>query len=419
MSASPPVDPGSGPTRAGRRAFRPLPSWAGPATRLVHGGQYPELNAGAVAPPVYQTSTFRYPAPFSEAAAHGDVYIYTREGNPSVEGPAEVLRDQEGGGAAKLFASGMGAISATALSLLSSGDEVVAPEGLYGGTTSLLRQLLPRFGVRVRLLDAATAAEPDRAVSAKTRLGLLETPTNPLLRVHDIRRWADAIHRVGGLLAVDNTFASPVNQRPIALGADLVLHSATKYLGGHSDLIAGAVVGPAELVGRIDPQYSLGAPLDPFAAFLLHRSLKTLALRVERQNRNAAAVVAALDGHPAIERLHYPGRADAGQEAIASRQMTGRGGMLGISLRGGREAVRRFLSALQIVQVASSLGGVESLVSVPRETSQRGLSDAERAAQGIDDGLVRISLGIEEPADLIRDLSEALASARGGASPSL
>jgi cystathionine beta-lyase/cystathionine gamma-synthase len=408
--------PAHGPAK-GR--FRPLPEWAGLATRLVHGGQLPELNAGAVVPPVYQTSTFRFPAVFSEAADRGAVHIYSREGNPTVAGPAELLRDLEGGEAAELFASGMGAIAATFLSFLKAGDEVVAPDGLYGGTTDLLRGFLPRFGVRVHLLDSAQARAPESAVLPATRLAFLETPTNPLLRVHDIRRWAEAVHKVGGVLAVDNTFASPVNQRPLALGADLAVHSATKYLGGHSDLLAGAVVGSSDLLGRLDPAHHLGAPLDPFAAFLLHRSLKTLALRVERQNRNAAAVIGALEGDPTVARIHYPGRADAAEEAIASRQMTGRGGMLALSLRGGAKAARRFLSALRIVQVASSLGGVESLVSVPGETSHRAYSDEQRAALGIDDGLVRISLGIEEPEDLVRDLREALTAAHAGASPAL
>lgn len=398
-------------------AFRPLPPWAGRATRLVHGGQFPDLNAGAVVPPVYQTSTFRYPAPFSEAAARGTVRIYSREGNPTVDGPTELVRDLEGGEGARLFASGMGAISAAFLSLVRAGDEVVAPDGLYGGTVDLLRELLPNLGVRVRLLDAAHAGAPEDAVSPSTRLGFLETPTNPTLRVHDIRRWAEALHARGGLLVVDNTFACPINQRPLAHGADLVVESATKYLGGHADLTAGAVVGSARLLERLDPAHHLGAPLDPFAAFLLHRSLKTLVLRVDRQNHNAAALVDALREDPSVDRVHYPGRDDPSQEAIAARQMTGRGGMLAISLREGARAAARFLSGLRIVQVAPSLGGVESLACVPRETSHRAYSETQRAALGIDDGMVRLSVGIEEPEDLVRDLREALAFARGGPTP--
>jgi cystathionine beta-lyase/cystathionine gamma-synthase len=396
------------------RRFRPLPEWATLATRLVHGGQLPDLNAGAVVPPVYQTTTFRFPAPFSEAEGRGTVHIYTREGNPTIEGPAELLRQLEGGEAARLFASGMGAIAATLLSLVRSGDEVVAPDGVYGGTTDLLRGYLPKFGVRVTLLDPRRAREPEGAVPRPVRLAFVETPSNPTLRVHDLRRWADAVHAAGGLLVVDNTFASPINQRPIGLGADVVVHSATKYLGGHSDVLAGAIVGRSEVIDSIDPAYHLGAPLDPFAAFLLHRSLRTLALRVERQNRTAAELVRALDGDPAVERIHYPGRYDAEEEAVAARQMCGRGGMFALSLRGGAPAAHRFLGALRIVQVASSLGGVESLVSMPRETSHRPYSDQERAALGIDDGLVRLSIGIEDPSDLLHDLHDALAAARTG-----
>jgi len=394
-----------------RLRYRPLPEWASPATRLVHGGQLPDLNAGAVVPPVYLTTTYRFPAPFSEAAAHGSVRLYSREGNPTVDGPNEVIRELEGGEAARLFGSGMGAISATLLSLVRAGAEVVAPAGTYGGTTDLLRVVLPKFGVRVTLLDPARARVPESAIPATTRLAFVETPSNPTLRVHDLRRWADAVHRAGGLLVVDNTFATPINQRPLALGADVVVHSATKYLGGHSDLTAGAVVGSASLLAEIDPMHHLGAPLDPFAGFLLHRSLRTLALRVERQNRTAAEIVRALEGDPAVERVHYPGRFDAEDEAIAGRQMTGRGGMLALSLRGGSAAADRFLKALQIVQVAASLGGVESLVSVPRETSHRPYSTVERAELGIDDGLVRLSVGLEDPRDLVRDLRAGLAAA--------
>jgi cystathionine beta-lyase/cystathionine gamma-synthase len=410
---------GAGLPGAVRRPFRPLPEWAGIGTRVVHGGHRPDLNAGALAAPIYQTSTFRFPAEHSEAAAAGDVYLYSRMANPSVEGPEEVLRALEGGEEARLFASGMGAITATVLSLLRTGDEVVAPADLYGGTTELLRDLLPRFGVRVRELSPEAARDPESAVSPDTRLVVLETPTNPLLRVYDIARWAAASDRVGALLAVDSTFATPVNQNPLALGADLVLHSGTKYLGGHSDLMAGGVVGPARILRRIDPKQYFGAPLDPFAGFLLHRSLKTLALRVARQNENGRRVAMALAEHPAVARVHYPGRASPEDEAVAARQMRGRGGVLSVSLAGGSAAVERFLRGLRIVHVAASFGGVESLASVPRRTSHSHLTPAELAARGIDDGLVRLSLGIEEPDDLIRDLTEALDASAASSPPPL
>ncbi len=394
--------------RARPRRFEPLPEWVQPATRLVHAGRLPDLNAGAIAPPIYQTSTFRYPAEYSEAAAQGHVHMYSRLSNPSVDGPSEVLRQLEGGEEARLFASGMGATSAVLLSLLRTGDEVVALETLYGGTTDLLEDLGARFRLQVRTVPPDAAEAPESLVRRGTKLVWLESPTNPTLTLVDLRRWAEAADSVGAVLVVDNTFATPINQNPIALGADLVVHSATKYLGGHSDLVGGAVVGPTALLGRIDPKYALGAPMDPFAAFLLARSLKTLDVRMARHNATGVQVAAALKDHPAVARVHYPGHHGPPEEALARRQMRGRGGMIALSLRGGAEAVPRFLKRLRLVQVAASLGGVESLVSVPAATSHRHLSKSQLAARGIDPGLVRISLGLEDPGDLVRDLSEAL-----------
>ena len=406
---------GESPSPAGsprRRRFDPLPDWAGPSTRLVHGARRPDLNAGAVVPPIYQTSTFHWPAAHSESAERSAAYLYTRTDNPTVELPAETVRQLEGGEAARLFASGMGAITAAVLSLLRAGEEVVALESLYGGTTDLLTDLLPRYGVRLREVPDADAREPERHVGNGTRLVVLESPTNPTLRVHDIRRWADVAHRVGATLLVDNTFATPINQNPIALGADLVVHSATKYLGGHSDLLAGIVVGSERLVGAIDAKGYLGSTADPFAAFLLARGLKTLALRVARQNESALRVAEAIRDHRSVARVHYPGWSDGVEEAIARRQMRGRGGLVSISLKGGAAAVESFLRQLRFVHVASSLGGVESLVSVPWQTSHRHLATSQLRTRGIDDGLVRLSLGIEDTADLVRDVTEALD--RGG-----
>lgn len=391
-----------------KRGFDPIPPWVGPTTQLVHGARRPDWNAGAVVPPIYQTSTFHFPAEHSEASERGQTYLYTRTDNPSVEVPTELIRRLERGEAARLFASGMGAVTATVLSLIRSGEEIVAAGGLYGGTTDLLTDLMPRFGVLVRRLSDAEARAPEGLLRANTRLVLLESPTNPLLRVHDIARWSVECDRVGALLVVDNTFATPINQTPLALGADLVVHSATKYLGGHSDLLAGALVGPERLVGRIDAKGYLGATLDPFAAYLLGRSLKTLALRVDRQNTNGARVAAALQDHPAVEHVHYPGRGSPEEEEIAARQMRGRGGVVALTLRGGAAEVDRFLRGLRFVHVASSLGGVESLASVPRLTSHRHLTAEELRAAGIGDNLVRIAFGIEDTADLVRDLTESL-----------
>jgi cystathionine beta-lyase/cystathionine gamma-synthase len=401
-------DPGLKP----RPRFDPLPEWVGPSTRLVHGARRPEYNAGSVVPPIYQTSTYHFPEKFSEAADRGGTYLYSRLANPTVEGPTEVLRQLEGGESARLFGSGMGAVMSVLLSLLKSGDEVVALDVLYGGTLDVLTDLFPGFGISVRFVSEREAREPETLLSSRTRIAWLESPTNPLLTVHDLARWAKACDSVGAILAVDNTFATPINQNPIALGADLVVHSATKYLGGHHDLLAGAVVGPTELLTRIDTKGDLGATLDPFAAFLLGRSLKTLALRVARQNENGRKVAEALATHPLVHRVYYPGRASEEEEAIASRQMRGRGGMVTLSLVGGVEAAERFVRRLRFVHSASSLGGVESLASVPAITSHRHLSTEERAARGIDDGLVRLSLGIEDSEDLVRDMTEALDSLR-------
>jgi cystathionine beta-lyase/cystathionine gamma-synthase len=407
VTADEPADRG-GP---GPRKFRPVPSWAGPGTKAVHGGTLRDLNAGSIVPPIYQTSTFQFPAEYSDARAAGTVHLYSRNDNPTVDGPAEVLRELEGAEEVRLFASGMGAIASTVLSLARPGDELVALSDLYGGTTELLAAFLRPYGVAIREVPDGEARRPEALLSPATRLVLLETPTNPCLRVHDVERWARAADAVGALLLVDNTFATPLNQTPLSLGADLVLHSATKYLGGHSDLLAGAVAGPRRLLRRIDPKQVLGAPLDPFAAFLLHRSLRTLPLRVARQNENGREVAAALARHPAVTRVHYPGSASPEEETIAARQMRGRGGVVALSLRGGGEAVGRFLRSLSIVQVASSLGGVESLASVPVDTSHRHLSPSGLAARGIDAGLVRLSLGVEETGDLVRDLRAALDAA--------
>ena len=400
--------PETPPQRRGARRFEPIPSWVGPTTRLVHGARRPDWNAGAVASPIYQTSTYHFPAERSESAELGGTYLYSRLENPTVEIPAELIRQLEGGEAVRLFGSGMGAITATVLSLVKPGDEVVAAGGLYGGTTDLLTDLLPKFGVRVRTLSDEAAREPEGLLGPESTLVILESPTNPLLHVHDIERWSSACDRAAAVLLVDNTFATPINQTPLALGADLVVHSATKYLGGHHDLLAGALVGPSRLVDRVDAKRYFGAPLDPFAAYLLGRSLKTLALRVARQNENGARVSTALASHPAVARVHYPGRASAAEEAIAARQMRGRGGVVSLSLHGGAEAVDRFLRGLKFVHSASSLGGVESLASVPGLTSHRHSGVEALRAAGIDAGLVRLALGIEDPDDLVRDISEAL-----------
>lgn len=394
--------------RRNRAPFDPLPEWVGPSTRLVHGARRPELNAGAVVPPIYQTSTFHFPAAFSEATDHGGAYLYTRGENPTQEVAAELLRSLEQGEACKVYGSGMGALGAVLFSLAESGDEIVALDHLYGGMVDLLHWFGPRYGLQIRWVTAEEAKHPEAVVGEKTRLLFLESPTNPLLWVHDLRRWSKVADAVGALVVVDNTFATPINQRPLELGADLVVHSATKYLGGHADLIAGAVVGARRLLDRIDPMETLGSVLDPFAAFLLARGLRTLALRVGRQNENGACVASALANHPKVERVYYPGLGDLLQDEIVGRQMRGRGGMVSLVIKGGTGASERFLRKLRLVHVAASLGSVESLVSVPGLTSHRHISPEDLVTRGVVPGLVRLSLGIEDPDDLVRDLIEAL-----------
>lgn len=378
-------------------------------TVAVHGAHQPDLNAGSVIPPVYQTSTYHFPAPFSEAREHGTVHLYTRLDNPNHTQAGEVIRRLEGAEAGRVFSSGMAALATPLLGLLGQGDEVVAIEDLYGATVGLLRDQYPRLGLKVRWVPSDRSSEVASFLSPRTRLLLVESPTNPTLRVHDLALWAKAAHEAGALLLVDNTFASPVNQSPIALGADLVMHSATKSLGGHSDLIAGALVGPTELLNRLDEfSHALGGTLDPMAAFLLVRGIKTLPLRVRRQNETALTVIEALRSHPKVERILAPGSGSEAEERIAARQMRGRTGMVSIVVRGGREGAKRFMGGLRIVHPASSLGGVESLASMPVETSHRNLSKEELARRGIAEGLVRLSFGVEDPGDLVRDLRGAL-----------
>ena len=401
-----------GPPRRPLRPFEPLPEWAHLGTRLAHGGRRPERNAGAVTAPIYQTASFQFPEAFSDARDGGDAYLYSRHGNPTQELAAELIRAAEDAEAARVFGSGMGAMSAVLLALAGPGTTVAALEDVYGGTSALLETVLARWGVRTVWIPLAEADRPEVAIPEGTAVVLAESPTNPFLRVIDLERWARAAHDRGAVFVVDNTFATPINQNPIHLGADLVTHSATKYLGGHDDLVAGAVAGARAVVERVDPVATLlGSVLDPFAAFLLARGLRTLELRVDRQNANAAAVVAALEGHPALGGLHYPGRAGPGDEAIARRQMRGRGGVVTLELRDGKRAADRFLQALRLADVAPSLGSTSTLVSRPEDTSHALLTPVERSRRGITPGTVRLALGVEDPEDLIRDLTEALDAA--------
>jgi len=391
------------------------PSERGSGTTAVHGDRGP--RPGPLATPIVQTSTF---ALSSAAEMHryleGDdeLFLYTRYANPTVREVEETLRSLEGAEAALVVASGMAAMSSALFSLVGSGDEVLASASLYGGTVRLLRDMLPRFGVSGRFVPMGELERIDAHAADRSRVLVLESPTNPTLEVVDLEAVSAAAHRRGLVVVVDNTFATPVLQRPLDLGADLVMHSLTKALSGHSDVIGGALAGGRARIDRArETMKMLGGCLDPHAAYLVGRGLKTLHLRVERQCVNALSLARRLEGHPRVRRVLYPGLATHPGHAVATRQMRGGfGGLVTVVLDGGLPAAERFYDRLQLVARAASLGGVESVVSLPVLTSHYGLGEGELREAGIDPGMVRISCGVEDPGDLVGDVLQALEADR-------
>jgi cystathionine gamma-synthase len=338
-------------------------------------------------------------------------HIYTRNTNPTVRAFEEKIRDLEGAEAATSFSSGMAAISATFFALLRPGDRVVSIKDSYGGTNKLFTEFLPPFGIEVRLCETSNFVEIEAEVARGCKLLYLETPTNPTVKVVDIERLSQAAHRVGALVAVDNTFASPINQNPLRFGADLVIHSATKFLGGHADALGGAACGARALIRRLYHYREItGAALAPADAYSLLRGMKTLALRIERQNESALAIARWLTAQPVVEQVNYPGLTTHLHHDVARKQMRGFGGVLSFSVRGGLEAVKVFLPKLRYAHRAANLGCVETVVGPPAVTSHVECTPEERAAAGIPEGLVRYSTGIEDVADLIDDLTQALGS---------
>ncbi len=339
---------------------------------------------------------------------------YTRYGNPLHRRVARVVADLEGAGTGLVAASGMGAIATVAMGLLASGDRVVAQRNHYMGTTKLLSDVLARFGVEAEFVEQSDTEAFARALARPAAMVMLESPTNPDCSLTDLAAVARLAHDAGATVVVDNTFATPLNQRPLALGADLVVHSATKYLGGHHDLTAGVVVGDAATIERLwSTQIVLGATLSPMDAWLLLRGLRTLAVRVRRINDSALAVARALESHPAIASVSYPGLAGHPQHALARRQMSGFGGVMGLRLRAGYEATARFVAGLRLARHAVSLGGVDSLVVHAAAMWAGTLDDAGMALAGIEPGLVRLSVGLEHPDDLIADLVRGLDAIAG------
>ena len=382
-----------------------------PATLAVRAGEEAARAHRATQVPIVYSAAFGYPDVDSwvdSALGRTEGHIYTRNTNPTVAAFEEKVRILEGAEAATSFSTGMAAVSNTLFALLAPGDRVVSVKDTYGGTNQMFVDFLPRWGVEVELCDTSDFEQIEAAIARGCRLVYLETPTNPTLKVMDIARLSKAAHEAGAIVVADNTFATPINQNPLALGTDLVLHSATKFLGGHADALGGVLCGPAGLIKQVYHYREItGASMDPMAAFLLVRSLKTLAIRVQRQNENALTIARWLAERPQVEAVNYPGLETHLHHDVAARQMRGYGGMMSFSLRGGFDAVKRVLPRLRLAHLAANLGAVETLAGVPATTSHVECTAEERAAMGIPEGLVRYSVGIEDADDLIADLEQA------------
>lgn len=380
-------------------------------TKVIHLDR--ALNAtSAVSPPIFQTANFRSDSAEDFAQRAGQARhpeFYTRYGNPNLSQVEAVLADLEGAESALVTASGMGAITAAVLTIVHSGAHVVAQKNHYGGTLNLLSNLLPKFGVEVTQVDQRDPNAFEGALRPNTRLVLVETPSNPTMTLTDLRAVADIARAHGVTTLMDNTFASPLNQRPIDLGIDLVFHSATKYFGGHSDLIAGALMGSKDWIDKIwNHHVMIGAALGPFDAWLLLRGIRTLPLRMRQHNENAMALAQFLESQRGVMAVHYPGLRSHPQHELAKRQMSGFGGMVAVELKGGFDAANRVLSRLQLPSRAASLGGVESLIVHPASNFLHYMTLEEAAKIGIAPGLLRISVGLEDKEDLIADFDHAL-----------
>lgn len=375
------------------------------ATLAIHGGQAPDPSTGAVMPPIYATSTYAQASP----GVHQG-FEYSRTHNPTRFAYERCVATLEGGSRGFAFASGMAATS-TVLELLDSGNHVIAMDDIYGGSYRLFERVRKRSaGLDFSFIDLTDMAAFEAAIRPNTRMVWIETPTNPMLKIVDIQAIAEAARKRGLIVVVDNTFASPILQRPLALGADIVMHSATKYLNGHSDMVGGMVVvgGNTELAEQMAfLQNSIGAVQGPFDSFLALRGLKTLHLRMKAHCENAMALAEWLQAQPAIEKVIYPGLKSHPHHALATRQMQGYGGIISIVLKGGFEAARKFCEKTHLFTLAESLGGVESLVNHPAVMTHASIPAERRAQLGITDGLVRLSVGVEDLADLQQDLSVA------------
>jgi methionine-gamma-lyase len=387
------------------------PKW-GDATLAIHAGEDKFHVGEGVGTSIARTATFTFASTEEMkrwAEGKSSAYIYTRYGNPTLTVAEKKIAALEGAQAAVVAASGTAAISASLLAVLRTGDEVIASRQLYGGSYRLLRDVFPRLGIGVRHVESDLSGI-EHLAGPRTKALYIETPTNPTLRLVDLKKAAAFAQEWGLIAIIDNTFASPVLQKPLEMGFNIVVHSASKYLAGHSDVIAGAAAGSSVLIDKVRANViQIGGSMDPEAAFLLIRGMKTLGIRVERQCKTAMAVAKFLEKHPKVARVHYPGLASHPDHRLAKQQMRGFGGMLAFDHKGGLAGARRFGDRIRVFLLAASLGGVESLAVLPIYTSHYKMSPAELKAAGVSPGTVRVSIGLEDPKDLIEDLRQALA----------
>ena len=381
-------------------------------TRLVQRTQEPLADVESLTLPIYETTTYVFESA-AQVSAYNEgktsKYLYSRYENPTIRSVESTLAALEGAEGAMLLSSGQAATTTALLALVSAGDEVVCSAAIYGGTLHLLTEVFARLGVLVRFERVDAFARPEKLLTEKTRLVWFESPINPTLRCIDIAAVARACRAYGVTTVIDNTFASPINQQPLTLGVDLVMHSATKYLNGHTDVTAGVLIGSAAMIDRIEKvRRRVGTIMDPQPAYLLGRGLKTLDVRVRRQNASAMALAEWLSKDSRVETVYYPGLPQHPDHAIAAKQMTGFGGMVCVDLGGGYERAARFFDRLKVIQRAASLGGVESLCSLPVLTSQWGHTDEELREAGVTRSMARLSIGLEDPQDLMADLDQAL-----------
>jgi cystathionine gamma-synthase len=388
--------------RMKRRSFHP-------ETKAVRGASDLDKKNGPMATPIYQTSTFEVADNDEQLRVTPTDHFYTRYGNPTNTVAERTVAQLEGVDAALTFASGMGAITTTIMALLKSGDHIVAQRDIYGGATKFFTQWLPKMGIETTLVDTTEYDQHACAIRPNTKLLYVESPTNPAVRVVDLKKIASLARQHNLLSMIDATFGTPINQRPSEFGIDLIMHSGTKYLAGHADLICGVVAGSSDLIEKVhSTRTTLGNCMDPHASWMLIRGLKTLAVRVARQNDNALRVAEFLSQHDKVRRVHYPFLKNHPQHAIAREQMSGGGGMVSFEVEGTGDDARRLTESLRLFTLAPSLGGVESLVSIPVLTSHAMISASERKKMGVTEQMIRLSVGIENADDLIADVEHAL-----------